>query len=268
MGYIMTRTKLCIVGACGRLGKSIIQESVDNFEIVGAVEHSSSNFLDKSLKDLGIIDSDIKITSSSNLSSAISNADVAISATIPDSELANAPVYVQNNKKVIIGTTGFSDKQYSQLVSILDQKIPSIIASNFSIGMNFLFYISELVGKLSDEFEISINEKHHSQKIDSPSGTALSIAKIISESKGYEDLVFDRSKHGKRKKSELEVTSERLGGTPGIHEVSIAGQYEILRFEHIAFSRLAFARGALSAASWINNISDPQIYSMQDVISR
>ena len=68
MGCIMTRTKLCIVGACGRLGKSIIQESVDNFEIVGAVEHSSSNFLDKSLKDLGILDSDIKITSSSNLS--------------------------------------------------------------------------------------------------------------------------------------------------------------------------------------------------------
>ena len=150
MGCIMTRTKLCIVGACGRLGKSIIQESVDNFEIVGAVEHSSSNFLDKSLKDLGILDSDIKITSSSNLSSAISNADVTISATIPDSELANAPVYVQNNKKVIIGTTGFSEKQYSQLVSILDQKIPSIITSNFSIGMNFLFYISELVGKLSD----------------------------------------------------------------------------------------------------------------------
>ena len=127
----MNRTKLCIVGACGRLGKSIIQESVDNFEIVGAVEHSSSNFLDKSLEDLGIIDSDIKITSSSNLSSAISNADVVISATIPDSEIINAPVYVQNNKKIIIGTTGFSDKQYSQLASILDKKIPSIITSKF-----------------------------------------------------------------------------------------------------------------------------------------
>ena len=265
MGCIMTHTRLCIVGACGKLGKSIIQESVDNFEIVGAVEAPNSNLLDKSLNDLSIIDSDIPITSSSDLSSAITNADVIISATIPDSELINAPIYVQNNKKVIIGTTGFSDEQYSQLVSILDRKIPSIISSNFSIGMNFLFYLSHLVGKLSDEFEISINEKHHSQKIDSPSGTALSIAKIISESKGYEDLIFDRSKHGKRKKSELEVTSERLGGTPGIHEVSIAGQHEILRFEHIAFSRLAFARGA---ATWLHHISEPRIYSMQDVISR
>ncbi len=264
----MTRTKLCIVGACGRLGRSIIQESVDNFDIVGAVEAPNSSFLDKSLNDLGIIDSDIQITSSSDLSSAISTADVIISATIPDSEITNAPVYVKNNKKVIIGTTGFSDEQYSQLVSILEQKIPSIITSNFSIGMNFLFRISELVGQLSDEFEISINEKHHSKKIDSPSGTALSIAKIISDSKGYEDLVFDRSKHGKREKSQLEVTSERLGGTPGIHEVSIAGQHEILRLEHIAFSRLAFARGALSAATWLNNISEPRIYSMQDVISR
>ena len=132
----MNRTKLCIVGACGRLGKSIIQESVDNFEIVGAVEHSSSNFLDKSLEDLGIIDSDIKITSSSNLSSAISNADVIISATIPDSELINAPVYVKNNKKVIIGTTGFSDKQYSQLVSILDKKIPSIVFTHHPLFLD------------------------------------------------------------------------------------------------------------------------------------
>ena len=134
--------------------------------------------------------------------------------------------------------------------------------------MNFLYRLSELVGLLPEEFEISINEKHHSKKIDSPSGTALSLAKIISESKGYENLIFDRSKHGKREKSELEVTSERIGGTPGIHEVNIAGQYEILRLEHIVFSRLAFARGALSAAHWLHNVSEPQIYSMQDVISR
>ena len=96
MGCIMTRTRLCIVGACGKLGKSIIQESVDNFEIVGAVEAPNSNLLDKSLNDLSIIDSDIPITSSSDLSSAITNADVIISATIPDSELINAPIYVQN----------------------------------------------------------------------------------------------------------------------------------------------------------------------------
>ena len=263
----MNRIKLCIVGACGRLGRSIIQESVDDFEIVGAVEGPNSQNLGKSLTNMGLIDSDIQISSSDDLSSAISNADVTISATIPDSELVNAPIYVQNNQKIIIGTTGFSETQYSKLVSILDQKVPSIITSNFSIGMNFLYRISELVGLLPEEFEISISEKHHSQKIDSPSGTALSIAKIISESKGYEDLIFDRSKHGKRKKSELDVTSERIGGTPGIHEVSIAGQYEILRFEHIAFSRLAFARGALSAARWLHNMSEPRIYSMQDVIS-
>ena len=264
----MNRTKICIVGACGRLGRSIIQESIENFEIVGAVEAVNSPNIGKSLIDLGIIESDIPITSSDNLSSAISKADVTISATIPDSELVNAPVYVENNKKIIIGTTGFSEKQYSKLISILDQKVPSLITSNFSIGMNFLYRLSELVGLLPEEFEISINEKHHSKKIDSPSGTALSLAKIISESKGYENLIFDRSKHGKREKSELEVTSERIGGTPGIHEVNIAGQYEILRLEHIAFSRLAFARGALSAAHWLHNVSEPRIYSMQDVISR
>ena len=62
--------------------------------------------------------------------------------------------------------------------------------------MNFLYNLSELVGRLPDEFEISINEKHHSKKLDAPSGTALSIAKIISKSKGYKDLIFDRTKHG------------------------------------------------------------------------
>ena len=88
----MNRIKLCIVGACGRLGRSIIQESVDDFEIVGAVEATNSQNLGKSLTNLGLIDSDVQISSSDDLSSAISNADVTISATIPDSELVNAPV--------------------------------------------------------------------------------------------------------------------------------------------------------------------------------
>ena len=263
----MNRTKICIVGACGRLGTSIIQESIKNFEIVGAVEAANSPNIGKSLINLGIIESDIPITSSDDLSSAISKADVTISATVPDSELVNAPVYVENNKKIIIGTTGFSEKQYSKLISILDQKVPSLITSNFSIGMNFLYRLSELVGLLPEEFEISINEKHHSKKLDSPSGTALSIAKIISKSKGYKNLIFDRTKHGKRQQSELDITSERLGGIPGIHEINIAGPYEILRLEHIVFSRAAFARGALVAAKWLHDISEPQVYSMKDVIS-
>ena len=253
----MNRIKLCIIGACGRLGSTIIKESIDSFEIVGAVEYPNNPNIDKTLASLGMIESDVKISSSEYLSSAVTNADVTISATTPESELLNAPVYVENNKKIIIGTTGFSPDEYSQLLSILNNKVPSILTSNFSIGMNFLYNLSELVGQLPDEFEISINEKHHSKKLDSPSGPALSIAKIISESKGYIDLIFDRSKSGKRQQSELDVTSERLGGIPGIHEINIAGQYEILRLEHIAFSRAAFARGALVAAKWLHDISEP-----------
>ena len=263
----MNRIKLCVVGACGRLGSTIIKESIDHFEIVGAVESVHNPNIDKTLTNFGIIESDIKITSSDDLSSAISNADVTISATTPTAELLNAPVYVENNKKIIIGTTGFSTDEYSKLVSAFNNKIPSLLTSNFSIGMNYLYNLSELVGRLPDEFEISINEKHHSKKLDAPSGTALSIAKIISKSKGYKDLIFDRTKHGKRQQSELDVTSERLGGIPGIHEINIAGQYELLRLEHIAFSRAAFARGALVAAKWLHNISEPKIYSMKDVIS-
>jgi len=263
----MNRIKLCIVGACGRLGSTIIKESIDNFDIVGAVESANNPNIDKTIGNLGIIESDIKITSSEDLSSAISNADVTISATTPTSELLNAPVYVKNNKKIIIGTTGFSEDEYSRLISTLNNKVPSLITSNFSIGMNFLYNLSELVGQLPDEFEISINEKHHSKKLDSPSGTALSIAKIISKSKGYKNLIFDRTKHGKRQQSDLDITSERLGGIPGIHEINIAGPYEILRLEHIAFSRAAFARGALVAAKWLHDISEPQVYSMKDVIS-
>lgn len=264
----MNRIKLCVIGACGRLCSTIIQESIDKFEIVGAVEAANNPNIDKTLNDLGIIESDIKITSSEDLSSAIIDADITISATNPQSELLNAPIYVENNKKIIIGTTGFSVEESSQLMSIFDNNVPSIITSNFSIGMNFLYNLSELVGQLPDEFEVSINEKHHSKKIDSPSGTALSLAKIISISKGYKDLIFDRSKHGKRQQSELDVTSERLGGIPGIHEINIAGQYELLRFEHIAFSRAAFARGALVAAIWLHNVSEPHVYSMKDVITK
>ena len=88
----MNRIKLCIVGACGRLGSTIIKESIDNFDIVGAVESANNPNIDKTIGNLGIIESDIKITSSEDLSSAISNADVTISATTPTSELLNAPV--------------------------------------------------------------------------------------------------------------------------------------------------------------------------------
>jgi 4-hydroxy-tetrahydrodipicolinate reductase len=107
---------------------------------------------------------------------------------------------------------------------------------------------------------------HHSGKADAPSGTAKTIAEIVSKARGYSTTVHGRSGLSKRAKGEMEVASFRGGGHPGEHAIYAFGPYEMLKFEHVAFSRSAFAQGALLAAGWISQHPEPRIYSMLDVL--
>ena len=160
----MNRIKLCIVGACGRLGSTIIKESIDNFDIVGAVESANNSNIDKTIGNLGIIESDIKITSSEDLSSAISNADVTISATTPTSELLNAPVYVKNNKKII------NDKAYA------DSKI-----HNLSLQGKSKFFVKSYLIQKGIEKDL-INETLDNYELKNPNWETKS-AKIFAKKK-------------------------------------------------------------------------------------
>lgn len=261
----MNPIRLCIVGATGRFGSTIVKELDNDFELVGAVASPNNKSIGKSLREIGLKDSDTILQSSSSLAEAIRNAEVIISVTNPAAEVENGPKIAQSRKKLIIGTTGFTPEQSNALKSSISN-IPTLIASNFSIGMNFIFNMASATSALPPEYDTSIVETHHTGKADSPSGTAITLGEIISRARGYSKTVFDRRATGKRGKGELEILAQRLGGVPGIHEINIAGPYEMIKIEHIAFSRSVFAQGALLAAKWLSSVQKPGIYSMQDVL--
>ena len=261
----MNPIRLCIVGATGRFGSTIIKEINNNFELVGAVASPNNKNAGKSLRSIGLRDSDTILHASSSIAEAIRDAEVVISVTDPAAELENAPKIAKAGKKLVIGTTGFTSEQSSRLRASIEEA-PVLIASNFSIGMNFVFNIASMTSSLPPEYDASIVEAHHAGKADSPSGTALTLGSIISKARGYSKTVFDRRAAGRRGKGELEILAQRLGGVPGIHEINIAGPSEMIRIEHIAFSRSAFVQGALLAAKWLHGVKKPGIYSMQDVL--
>ncbi|MEM2280532.1 MAG: 4-hydroxy-tetrahydrodipicolinate reductase [Candidatus Bathyarchaeia archaeon] len=260
--------KICVVGATGRMGRTVISEAVNrNFEIVGAVASPNNPGLGKTLRELKICELDVPLYGPSRLKEALEKADVYLSFTTPEAELHNIPEAADIGKRIVMGTTGFTEDQLNKLRTIVSSKVPAVFASNFSLGVNFMFKLLHELASLPEEYEISIIEAHHSKKRDSPSGTALSIAKIVSAARGYSKIVHGREGLALRSRDELEVLSIRAGGIPGIHEVIAAGPYEMISISHISFSRNTFALGALRAVEWIMKQEKPGVYSMEDVLS-
>jgi len=191
---------------------------------------------------------------------------VYITFTSPSSELENIPRVVKMGKRIVMGTTGFSHDEKDKIEKMIAGNVPAVVSSNFSIGVNMLFKLSTLLGAFPEGYDISIFDVHHTGKVDSPSGTAKTLEEIISRTRGYSSTVHGREGHSKRLDNELEVLSARAGGVPGTHDVIIAGPYEMLKLEHIAFTRNVFASGALKAARWIVNRDEPKIHTMMDAL--
>ncbi len=264
----MSRTRVCLIGATGRLGREILRElNQEDFELVGAIASRNNSNLGMKLEAFGLANSDVRLVSPDSLNEAVKRADVVISTSNPAAEVENLPKVAGVGKRIVVGTTGFTTDQYLAIKGAVDGKVPTIISSNFAIAMNFLYKVAELTSSLPPQYQASIVESHHAGKLDSPSGTAYALGEILSRAMGYSTIIHDRHSAGKRKKDELEIFSRRVGGVPGIHEVTIAGPHDMIRIEHIAFTRAAFAQGALLAAKWLSRISSPQIYSMGDVLS-
>ncbi len=263
----MKPTKICVVGADGRMGSTVIREAASrNFEVVGAVTVPDSENVGKSLGQLGLSPADLKIVPQQGLEQALGDADVYVSFTTPSAELTNIPTAVRLGKKVVMGTTGFTDDQMRRVRGILNGKVPAVISPNFSIGVNILFKMLEMCRLFPEGYDFSVVEAHHSGKADAPSGTAKKIGDILSALRGYSERIYGREGMSKRHEGQLELLSVRAGGIPGVHDVIIAGQHEMIRIEHIAFSRSVFAQGVLYAAEWLNKQSAPTVYAMEDVL--
>ena len=175
---------------------------------------------------------------------------------------------LNNNVPVVIATTGYSDEQINKIKDA-SSKIPVFFTFNMSLGVNLLVNLARTAAKvLGDGFDIEIIEKHHNQKIDAPSGTALMLADAINSA--LDDRLpydFDRhSKREKRKKDELGIHSERGGTIDDEHEVIFAGHDEVITLSHSAQSKALFATGAIKAAQFLAS-QKPGMYDMNSVLN-
>ncbi len=259
--------KLCVAGAAGRMGNAIINEATSKgHQVVGAIEAPNSHFIDKTLRELGITNSDTQILSSDRLNEAVHDADTYVSFTMPAAEVINIPIVANLGKRIILGTTGFTPEQNRQVVNAMSGKVPAVFSPNYSVGVNILFKLAEALKAFPLGYDFSINEIHHTGKKDAPSGTAKKLGEIIANTRGYTKVVSGREGISPRQSGELEITALRAGGVPGIHDLIVAGPYEMLRIEHTAFSRNVFAQGAVYAAEWLSKQNEPKVFSMADVL--
>ena len=259
--------KLCVAGAAGKMGSAVLREAASRgFQIVGAVEAPDNACIGKSLRELGICDSGIRIVGSDKISGAAKDADVYVTFTTPAAEVQNIPVVAGLGKRIVLGTTGFTEEQNRKVREAIQGKVPAVFSPNYSVGVNILFQLAKFLKAFPQEYNFSISEIHHIGKKDAPSGTAKKLGEIIAGIRGYSTIIHGREGISPRKLEELEIAALRAGGVPGIHDLIVAGPYEMLRIEHTAFSRSVFAQGAVYAAEWISKQSEPKIFTMEDVL--
>jgi len=195
-------------------------------------------------------------------------ADVIIDFSHPSSLEKLLDYAKKNNLPIVVSTTGLSDEQKNDLAQAA-KVIPVFFSANMSIGVSLIAELAKTAAKiLGQGFDIEIIEKHHNQKIDAPSGTALMLADAICEVVP-EEMTYEynrQAKRGKRTKNEIGIHAVRGGTIVGEHDVIFAGRDEVITISHSAASKEIFAVGAVNAALFLVN-KEPKLYSMKDFVS-
>jgi len=258
---------VAVIGCTGRMGQALIRLINDNEDIQlnGALVRGNNKYIGSDVGDIaGIEKTGIKITDDADI--VFSECDVVIDFTPVGSTARNLELAEKYNTKMVIGSTGLSSKDEA-LIKKYSKKIPIVYSSNFSVGVNTLFAICEKAGAVlsSDKFETHIDEAHHINKIDAPSGTALSLGKEIAKARG--DEFDDVYKYNQERESNKDITfsDSREGDIVGEHTVSFNGKLESLHFVHDAHNRDVFADGAIVASIWLESVKNG-LYSMRDVL--
>lgn len=175
---------------------------------------------------------------------------------------------VEKQIPVVLCTTGLSEEQLKK-VEEASKKVAVLKSANMSLGINTLFRLVQEAAKVlaAADFDIEIVEKHHNQKLDAPSGTALALADAINEAMDQQyEYIYDRSdRREKRDKKELGISAVRGGNIVGEHEIIFAGLDEVIEFKHTAYSKAVFAKGSVSAAKFLKG-KPAGHYDMKDVI--
>ena len=193
----------------------------------------------------------------------LSNVDIAIDFSTPESAVENITQCFNNNVPVICGTTGWLKDYDAMLQLCKDTNGALIYASNFSLGVNIFFELNNTLAKLMKglpQYKVSIEEIHHTQKLDAPSGTAISLANDIISQSDYTNWTLEHPKS-----SELPIVAKRIENVPGTHEITYESVVDSIQIKHTAHSREGFALGAVVAAEWLQHKKG--VFTMKDVLN-
>ena len=218
----------------------------------------------------------LKVTSvnrSTTTSSSLMNVDVAIDFSAPDVVMEHAAICIDAGTPMVIGTTGWYNG-LETLRSLCEEKNGAVVyASNFSVGVNILFELNKKLAELmkhQKEYEPRITEIHHKQKKDSPSGTAISLAKDILQfsevKKQWRNVTSGNYNENSMNGDDLVILSQREGTVTGTHRVQYKSAVDQIEIMHEAFSREGFAHGAIIAAEWLR--SNKGFYEFRDIIAQ
>lgn len=246
--------KVLLNGCNGRMGQMI--------------SHTSLSF--NNLKIVAGVDINASVNSSYPVFSKLEDCDVEFDVVLDFSSAKSLDSLlsfcIPKNLPLVLCTTGYTQEQLEKIKKA-SEKIPVFKSANMSIGINIVNNIlKEISSKLFKDFDIEIIEKHHNQKLDSPSGTALLLANSIKDSiKEETEFVYGREGISKREKKEIGIHAVRGGSIVGDHDVVFAGSGEVIEIRHSAISREVFAVGALRASEYMYEKA-PGMYDMDDVL--
>jgi 4-hydroxy-tetrahydrodipicolinate reductase len=263
-------TRIAITGAAGRMGRSLIEacQQAAGLELTVALEHPDSSLLGSDAGDMAGLGK-LGVLLGADLAAVTDDFDVLIDFTRPEPTLANLEICQQAGRRMVIGTTGFSDAQQAQIKAAA-QDIGVVFAPNMSVGVNVCLKLLDMAARaLGDEVDVEIIEAHHRHKVDAPSGTALRMGEVVAAALGR-DLktcaVYGREGHtGERERQTIGFETIRAGDIVGDHTVLFAGTGERIEITHKASSRMTFANGAIRAAGWLMD-QDAGLFDMQDVL--
>ncbi|MCH3882447.1 MULTISPECIES: 4-hydroxy-tetrahydrodipicolinate reductase [Tenacibaculum] len=194
----------------------------------------------------------------------ITLADVAIDFSVPTSAFNNISDCFNNNVPVISGTTGWLEK-YDEAINLCKEKKGAFIyASNFSLGVNIFFELNKQLAKMMNalqDYNISMEEIHHTKKLDAPSGTAITLAEGVLENTNRTKWELD----GEASEEIVPIIAKRIADVPGTHTVSYASEVDTIDIKHTAHNRKGFALGAVIAAEWLQNKTG--VFTMNDVLN-
>ena len=198
----------------------------------------------------------------------IDSVDVVIEFTKPDLAVKHIEMVLNSKKPIVVGTTGWNE-EINKVESLVSKNHGSLLyASNFSIGVNLFFELNEKLAKLMSnrsQYKASIDEVHHTQKIDSPSGTAITLAnQILENNESYFSWVCEEGTAPHTTEGQLGLVAHRIPDVPGTHTVSYSSEIDTISITHQAHNRKGFALGAVLAAEWI--FDKRGVYTIKDML--